>query len=73
MNITNNYIFSYEYDNENYEEGKIIIGEYPHNYNKDKYNEDQLRNDYAVAEHFELVWGLLFNSIYFFDEDKNKT
>ena len=73
MNITNNYIFSYEYDNENDEEGKIIIGEYPHNYNKDKYNEDQLRNDYAVAEHFEIVWGLLFNSIYFFDEDKNKT
>ena len=73
MNITNNYIFSYEYDNENDEEGKIIIGEYPHNYKKDKYNEDQLRNDYAVAEHFEIVWGLLFNSIYFFDEDKNKT
>jgi len=73
MNITNNYVFSYEFDPENDEEGKIIIGEYPHIYNKDKYNEEQLRNDYAVAEHYELVWGVMFNSIYFFDEDKNKT
>ena len=73
MNITNNYVFSYEYEPENNEEGKIIIGEYPHIYNKNKYNEEQLRNEYAVAEHYELVWGLMFNSIYFFDEGKNKT
>lgn len=73
MNITNNYAFSYEYDKENDEEGKIIIGEFPHNYDKSKYNEDQLRFDYAVAEHREIVWGLMFNSIYFYDEDKNKT
>lgn len=73
MNITNNYVFSYEYEPENNEEGKIIIGEYPHIYNKNKYNEEQLVNEYAVAEHYELVWGLMFNSIYFFDEGKNKT
>ena len=72
-NITKNYTFSYEYDNQNNEEGKIIIGEYPHNYNKNKYNEEQLRNDYAVAEHQDLVWGLMFNSIYFIGEDQNKT
>ena len=72
MNITNNYIFSYEYDNENDEEGKIIIGEYPHNYKKDKYNEDQLRNDYAVAEHFEIVWGLLLIQFIFLMKIKIK-
>ena len=72
-NITNNYVFSYEYDNENEEEGKMIIGEYPHIYNKGKYNEEQLRSDYAVAEHYEIVWGLMFNSIYFFNENKTKT
>ena len=72
-NITNNYIFNFEYDDKNDDEGLLIIGEEPHIYNKNKYREEQLRNDYAVAEHYDLVWGILFNSIYFFDEDNNKT
>ena len=72
-NITQNYIFNFEFDEKNDDEGLLIIGEEPHKYNKNKYNEEQLRNDYASAEHYELVWGVLFNSIYFFDEDKNKT
>ena len=72
MNITNNYIFSFEYKDNNIEEGILIIGEVPHKYNPKKYNEEQMTTDYAVAEHFNLVWGVQFNSIYFFDEENNK-
>jgi hypothetical protein len=72
-NITNNYYFSYEYDENNNDEGFLIIGEEPHIYNRNKYNEEQLKVDYAVGEHFDIVWGIMFNSIYFFDDDNNKT
>ena len=33
-NITNNYIFNFEYDESNNDEGLLIIGEEPHIYNK---------------------------------------
>ena len=72
MNITDNYIFNYEYKDKNNDEGMLIIGVMPHVYNPKKYHEEQLKIDYAVAEHFNLIWGVQFNSIYFFDEENNK-
>ena len=69
--IINNYIFNYEFDKNNDDEGFLVIGEQPHIYNS-QYNEEQLKNDYAVAEHFDLEWSVMFNSIYFFDKDNNK-
>ena len=66
-----NYIFNFEYNNKNDDEGLLIIGEIPHNYNSKKYNEEQLRTDYCVKEYFDFTWGLMFNSIYFLDKDKN--
>ena len=71
-NIIDNYIFSYEFKENNIDEGMLIIGEKPHIYNSKIYNKEQLLSDYAVGEHYDLVWGVMFNSIFFFDGENNK-
>ena len=71
-NIIDNYIFSYEFKENNIDEGMLIIGEEPHIYNSKKYNKEQLLSDYPVGEHYDLVWGVMFNSIFFFDGENNK-
>lgn len=73
LNITDNYILSYEFDENNTDNGMLIIGEEPYNYNSKKYNKEQIRNDYSIGEHYQLVWGTMFNSIYFYDKNNNKT
>ena len=70
--IIDNYIFTYEYSESNPEEGMLIIGEEPHNYNPQKYNKEQLIADYVVRDSIDLEWNIIFNSIYFFDENNNK-
>ena len=72
LNITDNYTLTYEYDENDNNDGMLIIGEEPFNYNPNKYRKEQIRNDYSIGEHNELVWGTLFNSIYFYDKDNNK-
>ena len=71
-NIVDNMVFNYEFKANNSDEGRLIIGEEPHNYNPKKYHQEQLRSDYGSGEHFNIVWGFMFNSIYFFNEEKNK-
>ena len=70
--VIDNYYFNYAYNKNNNEEGILIVGEQPHNYNPKMFNEVQLRTEYSIGEHFELVWGVMFNSIYFFDKDNKK-
>ena len=71
-NIVDNYVFNYEFNENNSDEGMLIIGEEPHNYNPKKYNKEQLISDYASGEHYSVVWGFMFSSIYFFNEENNK-
>ena len=49
-NLIKNYTFFIEYDKDNLNEtsiGKIILGKFPHEYNKDKYNKKFFREFYA--------------------------
>ncbi len=67
-NITNN-VFSVEFFNKN--EGEIIIGNYPHVYNKTEYEEKDLKWNNALMEFEYMYWNLYFYKI-FFDNDEFK-
>ena len=64
-NYIKDYIFFFEYNNSNDEEGNLIIGEEPYEYNSDKYKLIQLREINSVLIQTNLYWQLRFNSIYF--------
>lgn len=72
------YVFFVEYDAEkNYEEGNLVIGIEPYEYNNKKYKYIQLKEINAVHIKRDLYWELRFNSIYFNikgeNEKENKT
>lgn len=72
------YVFFVEYDAEkNFEEGNLIIGIEPYEYNNKKYKYIQLKEINAVHIKRDLYWELRFNSIYFDikgeNEKENKT
>ena len=58
LNIINNYVFYFDYDNNNKEEGNLIIGKWPHEIdeNKDKYKEKIFKEVYAINYEFNLCW-----------------
>ena len=62
-NITNNYIWTIKYENEN--NGNLIIGDYPHNYDKLNYNEQQLKNTKTEIITNANMWEIKFDKIYF--------
>ena len=64
-NAIKTYNFFIEYNEENDDEGEIIIGIEPHNYNKKKYKEDKLVELYSEQFNYDLYWQLKFNEIYF--------
>ena len=63
-NITKSKIFSFEYESK--EKGKIIIGDFPHNYNKN-YNKNSLHFTKAQKRKDKFNWDVLFDDIIFLD------
>ena len=63
-NITKSKIFSFEYESK--EKGKIIIGDFPHNYNKN-YNKNSLHFTKAQKRKDKFNWDVLFDDIIFFN------
>ena len=61
-NITKSKIFSFEYESK--EKGKIIIGDFPHNYNKN-YNKNSLHFTKAQKRKDKFSWDVLFDDIIF--------
>ena len=68
-NITKSKIFSFEYESK--EKGKIIIGDFPHNYNKN-YNKNSLHFTKAQKRKDKFNWDVLFDDIIFLDYKMNE-
>ena len=65
LNLINDYNFFIEYNNNNEDEGNLVFGIEPHEYNKDKYKSSQLTEVYSELNSYDLYWQLKFNEIYF--------
>ena len=65
LNAINDYYFFIEYSKDNDEEGKLIIGLQPFEYNPDKYQFSQLTEINTVQTTYDLYWQLKFYEIYF--------
>ena len=73
MNYINKYDFSFYFTSDN--EGLLIIGEEPHNYFPNVYNENNLRKTNVLSDGFGYSsWKIEFTQIYFYSDDgiKNK-
>ena len=76
-NYINNYFVSFSFSEkkafDNYEnlEGEIIIGELPHEYNKDKYSENNLKQDLVTIE-LVKSYHFIFDKIYVGLNNKEK-
>ena len=66
------YVFFVEYDEKNNDEGYLIIGDEPYEYNNEKYKYSQLKEISAIQIKRDLYWNLKFNSIYF-NKKENET
>lgn len=64
--IIKNIIFSFIFENNN--EGKFIIGKYPHEYNYKKYKKENLRLTYSGKFMDIPVWTTQFDNIYLGDK-----
>ena len=72
-NYISKYDFSFYFTNDN--EGFLIIGEEPHNYFPNIYNENNLRKANVLSDGFGFSsWKIEFTQIYFYSDDgiKNK-
>ena len=59
----NNYEFNIKYSDINEQKGEIIIGDSPHNYDKNNYNESDLRSAKVVKDYY-WKWTLPISNIY---------
>ena len=50
--------------------GNLIIGDYPHNFDKEKFYKSQMANAYIKIESNIMKWELEFDKIYYLDNDK---
>ena len=64
-NIIENYGFSLIFENKN--EGILLIGKYPHEYNNKKFKEENLKLIHAEIRNGIAVWNTNFDNIYFGD------
>ena len=77
-NYTNNYYLSFNFNEkkafDNYEnlKGEIIIGELPHEYNKDKFNDEYFRQETVSLEDRLTNYNFIFDKIYVGLKDKEK-
>ena len=63
--IISTYNWFIEYDSNNDENGKLILGIKPHNYNKDKYKEENERHINAIInKDKKIYWGIQVNEIF---------
>ena len=61
-NLITSYIFNLNYTSEN--EGNLVIGEFPHSFNSEKYDENSLKQINVHQEGAQkLVWNLYFHNI----------
>ena len=65
LGAINDYYFFIEYKDDNDNEGNLIIGVQPHEYNKIKYKVNQLTEINTVQSSFYLYWQMKFDEIYF--------
>ena len=71
--LINDYTYFIEYNKDNPDEGNIIFGIEPHDYDKDKYIKDQMVSITTSQIAYDLYWQLQFNEIYFnVKNDKNQ-
>jgi hypothetical protein len=71
--LINDYTYFIEYNKNNPDEGNIIFGVEPHEYDKDKYIEEQMVSISTSQIAYDLYWQLQFNEIYFdVKNDKNE-
>ena len=65
LKVISNYIFTFKYFNNNLNEdnGKLIIGEYPHKYDTKNYNKINFINAKADIVHKEIEWYFILDGI----------
>lgn len=61
--LISSYTFSIKYDNKNEEKGSIIIGGFPHEIDKEHYNENYFIYDNVVVAPFNYNWHYSFKDI----------
>ena len=75
-NIISSYNFNFHFNSvkisEEYYDGYIVIGNEPHNYLKDLYNEYQLFKTMAFKKDNNLSWDIFFNKIFYVNAYNNK-
>ena len=69
--IISSYIFTIKFF-EDKEEGQLIIGDYPHNYDKKNYDENNYKYFYARERSNIVRWDIVFDNIYSSNEIINK-
>jgi len=62
-NIIKNYIWSIKYENEN--NGFLLIGDYPHNFDNLNYNKNQLKNTKTETLSNANMWEIKFDKIFY--------
>ena len=74
-NYYNSFIFNEKKPFDNYEnlKGEIIIGELPHEYNKDKFNDEYFRQETVSLEDRLINYNFIFDKIYVGLKEKEKT
>ena len=70
LKLINDYTYFIEYNKKNDDEGNIIFGVEPHEYNKDKYIFDKMVSISTSQVSYDLYWQLSFNEIYFDIKDE---
>ena len=71
--IISSYNWFIEYDTNNKDEGKLVLGIKPHDYNRDKYKEENERNIKAIKrKDNKIYWDIEVNEVYLKDEENSK-
>ena len=66
---TDTYDWSIHYDENNPEnEGVLLIGTEPHNYNPEKYNSEYYFNSVTMSREIYGIWSIQFDKIYFLNK-----
>ena len=63
LNIIDNYYWTIQF--QNLSTGKIIIGDLPHNYEKEKYKDKELKLINTYSKENKIFWGIQFSAIKF--------
>ena len=64
LDVIDNYVFYLYYNDTIKEEGNLIIGNWPHEIDKNKFDINDLKEDYAINNKKILCWKLKFDNLY---------